>query len=64
MGKQYKMEEMNAYMDPLYDRAEGYYTEIVGAIPQQGQRQQQRQQAPKQKKKAKGAEAPPSFPQQ
>ena len=52
---------MTAYMDPLYIEAEGYYTDIVGAIPQQGQQQRQ---APKKKKQPKDQNAQPAFPKQ
>ena len=49
MGKQYNVEGMNEYMQPLYEEAEMYYGEVVGAMPQQQQRRpakQKKQQQP------------------
>ncbi len=48
MAKQYSIEGMTDYIDPIYDQAEIYYSEIGAALPQQGQ-QQQRQKQKKQK---------------
>ncbi len=49
VGKQYNVEGMNEYMQPLYEEAEMYYGEVVGAMPQQQQRRpakQKKQQQP------------------
>lgn len=58
MAKQYNVEGMNDYLQPMYDEAEMYYGEVVGSVPQQGQMQQQRQQRPKQKQQKAPAQLP------
>ena len=53
MARQYNVYIMSAYMQPLYEQAEVYYNEVVGALPQQGQ-----QRAPKKKAKQQPAALP------
>ncbi|GAB5538532.1 MAG: hypothetical protein Salg2KO_06350 [Salibacteraceae bacterium] len=37
MATQYQMEEMKEHFQPIFDEAQGYYTEIAGSLPQQQQ---------------------------
>ena len=55
LGKQYTVEEMADYIDPVFTEAEAYYQQVVGSNPNQGQQQQNRPQGqPQSQPKAQG----------
>lgn len=60
LGKQYDVEAMAEYIDPIFEAAMGHYTDINGEIPQQ----QQQQQAPRPQQAAPQPQPQPQPAQQ